>query len=243
MRSQYFGFATIFIFQNRVFEHEQQTGTNLIEQVFDNLTAIQLKQLSIKTDIQRTDSTMISSNIRKYSRAQLLIEVLIRLERILDETDIQSIGQHLQEYLKTGSGKYVYALKSSELPRELEKLGKVYHAIHCEIDGSEKYLNKKEFANFVRVYKEHFVVVGQEISPKPTEDLHSGMLQSPDDQDATYRKKKEQQSKGFTINGTETASPDNRVQLITDIAVNPNNIDDTIILGDRIDKLWGRPPN
>ena len=237
-----FSRATIFNFQNRVLEYEQQTGTNLIEQVFDSLTALQLKQLSIKTDIQRTDSTMISSNIRKYSRVQLLIEVLIRLERILDATDKQSIVSQLHEYLRAGSGKYVYALKPSELPRELEKLGKVYHAIHCEIDGSEKYLNKKEFVNFVRVYKEHFVVVDHEVSPKPTEDLHSGMLQSPDDQEATYRKKKEQQSKGFTINGTETASPDNPLQLITDIAVNPNNIDDTIILGDRIDKIMGKTP-
>jgi hypothetical protein len=31
------------------------------------------------------------------------------------------------------------------------------------------------------------------------------MLQSPDDPDATYRKKKEQPSKGYTINGIKMA--------------------------------------
>jgi hypothetical protein len=51
------------------------------------------------------------------------------------------------------------------------------------------------------------------------------MLQSPDQ--TTYRKKKDQQSKGFTINATEIANPDNPIQLITDIAVTLNNIDDT----------------
>lgn len=237
-----FSRGTLFNFQNRILEHEQQTGINLIEQVFDNLTAQQIKQLSLKTDIQRTDSTLISSNIRKYSRIQLLIEVLIRLERILDETDKQLIGEQLQAYLKTGSDKYVYGLKSNELPRELEKLGKVYYTVHAEINEKEKYQYKKEFINFVRVYKEHFVVVNQEISPKPTEGLNSGMLQSPDDQDATYRKKKEQHSKGYTINGTETANPGNPVQLITDIAVNPNNIDDTQILYNRIDKIKEKTP-
>ena len=237
-----FSRATLFNFQNRLLEYEQQTGINLIEQVFDSLTAQQIKQLSLKADIQRTDSTLISSNIRKYSRIQLLIEVLIRLERILDETDRQRIGEQLQVYLKTGSDKYVYGLKSNELPRELEKLGKVYYAVHSEINEKEKYQHKKEYINFLRVYKEHFIVVNQEISPKPTVELNSGMLQSPDDQDATYRKKKEQHSKGYTINGTETANPDNPVQLITDIAVNPNNIDDTQILHDRIDKIKDKTP-
>lgn len=237
-----FSRGTLFNFQNRILDHELQTGINLVEQVFDNLTAQQIKQLSLKTDIQRTDSTLISSNIRKYSRVQLLIEVLIRLERILDETDKQLIGEQLGAYLETGSGKYVYGLKSDDLPRELEKLGKVYLAVHTEINGDEKYRCKKEYVNFERVFKEHFVVVDHEISSRPTEELNSGMLQSPDDQDATYRKKKEQQSKGFTVNGTETANPDNPVQLITDIAVSPNNIDDTQILNSRIDKIVGKTP-
>jgi hypothetical protein len=68
------------------------------------------------------------------------------------------------------------------------------------------------------------------------------MLQSPDDQDATYRKKKEQQSKGYTINGTETANPDNPIQLLTDIAVNPNNVDDSVILNERIDGIKEKAP-
>jgi len=46
---------------------------------------------------------------------------------------------------------------------------------------------------------ERFVVIDQEIKVKPNEELNSSMLQSPDDQQSTYRKKKEQESKGFTI--------------------------------------------
>jgi len=237
-----FSRATLFNFQNRLLEYEHQTGINLIEKVFDNLTAKQIKQLSLKTDIQRTDSTLISSNIKKYSRIQLLIEVLIRLERILDKTDLLQIGEQLQQYLRTGSDKYVYGLKSSELPRELEKLGQVYYTIHCIINENEKYQNNKEFINFSRVYKEHFVVVNHQINPKPTDELNSGMLQSPDDQDATYRKKRDQHSKGYTINGTETGNPDNPLQLITDICVNPNNIDDSQILNNRIEKIKEKTP-
>lgn len=237
-----FSRGTIFNFQNRVLEYEQQTGINLIEKVFDALSSDQVKMLKLKTDIQRTDSTLVSSNIKRYSRVQLLIEILLRLERILDETDKQIIGALLQPYLKTGSNKYVYGLKSVDLPRELEALGKVYQTIHCELNKSARYQGMIEFDNFERVYKEHFVEVDQQISPKPVTELNSGMLQSPDDQQATYRKKKEQQSKGFTINATETANPDNPIQLISDIAVNPNNIDDTKILNSRLDNIKEKTP-
>jgi len=237
-----FSRATLFNFQNRILGYEQQTGINLIEQVFDNLTSQQIKQLKLKADIQRTDSTLVSSNIRKYSRIQLLIEVLIRLERMLDETDKCRIAEQLQAYLKTGSDKYIYGLKPNELPRELEKLGKVYHAVHTAINEKESYHAKKEFISFERAYKEHFIVVNDQVNAKPSEELNSGMLQSPDDQDATYRKKKEQQSKGYTINGTETANPDNPIQLLTDIAVNPNNVDDSVILNERIDIIKEKTP-
>lgn len=237
-----FSRATLFNFQNRVLEYELQTEVNLIEQVFDKLSARQIKDLSLKADIQRSDSTLVSSNIKKYSRLQLLIEVLTRLERILDEADLQFIGGQLQPYMKNGTDKYVYGLKSNQLPHELEKLGKVYYNVFECMSQKEEYQGKKEFINFERAYREHFVVIDREVSSKPAGELNSGMLQSPDDPDATYRQKNGKHYKGFTINGTETANPENPLQLITDISVSPNNIDDSQILNERIDELKEKTP-
>ncbi|MBW2155002.1 MAG: transposase, partial [Deltaproteobacteria bacterium] len=79
--------ATFFNFQNRLLRHFSRTGENLLERVFDSLTQQQLKTLKIKTDIQRSDSFMAMSNIRSYSRTQLLIEMLIRLYRVLSDED------------------------------------------------------------------------------------------------------------------------------------------------------------
>ena len=237
-----FSRATLFNFQNRILAHEEKTGINLIEQLFDSLSAAQLKQLSLKADIQRTDSTLISSNIRKYSRVRLLIEVLIRLERILKKSDLRHIGKHLQDYLQTGSDKYVYGLKSGDLPRELEKLGQVYYVVHSQIHQNLSYQDKKEFVNFMRVYQEQFVIINQQLTPRENEQLNSGMLQSPDDPDATYRQKKDQHCKGYALNATETANPDNPIQLITDIVVTANNVDDSKILNERIDIIKEKTP-
>ena len=235
--------ASLFNFQNRIADYEQQTGVNLMECIFDSLTAQQIKQLSLKTNIQRTDSTLISSNIKRYSRLKLLIEVLIRLERILTDEDRTMFHNFLQLYTTIGSEKYIYKLKSADLPHELQKLGNIYHEIFNSISGKAVYNGKIEYVNFNRVYNEHFVVIEKEISPKPSSELNSSMLQSPDDVDATYRKKNDKESFGFTINAVETANPANPIQLIDDIVVNPNNVDDSIILNNRIDIITQKTPD
>lgn len=232
--------ATLFNFQNRLSAHEQGTGISLIEKVFDDLTSDQIKELKLKTNIQRSDSTQISSNIRRYSRVQLLIEVLLRLERILDQKD--RLVENIEPYLKVGSEKYMYGLKSVDLPHELEKLGKVYHTVHTFVTANETYKQTKEYINFERAYKEHFVLVDQQTSPKPSIELNSGMLQSPDDIDATYRKKNGEDSKGFVINGSETANPENPIQLLSDVCVYRNNVDDSQILNERIDRIKEKAP-
>ena len=67
-----FSKSTIFDFQNLIYNYEVKTGIKLFETVFDDLVHKQIKQYKIKTDIGRTDSFMMDSNIRKYGRLQLL---------------------------------------------------------------------------------------------------------------------------------------------------------------------------
>lgn len=238
-----FSMATIFDFQNRLCAHEQDTGINLIEKVFDGLSAKQIKQLSLKAGIQRTDSTLVSSNIKKYSRMQLLIEIILRVLRILDDRDKELFSEKLEDYTNEGSQKYVYKLKAKDIPHELSKIGKLYQLVHNEINKTGKYTGAKEYVVFERVYKEHFVVIDNEIEIRANEGLHSGMLQSPDDQDATYRNKRGEESKGFTVNATETANPENPVQLLTDIAVTTNNVDDSKILNGRLEAIIEKTPD
>ncbi len=111
------------------------------------------------------------------------------------------------------------------------------HFVHDAISKKDKFHGTKEFINLERAFREHFIIVHQETKAKPNNELNSGMLQSPNDQEATYRKKRGRKSKGFTINATETANPDNPIQLIDDIAVHPNTVNDTKILNGRIDKI------
>lgn len=85
--------STLFDFQRRLFTYQITTGKNLFEQVFDALTADQLKSLGLKTSIQRTDSVLIASNIQDYRRLQLIIEVLLRLHRIVSDEDKTTVQE------------------------------------------------------------------------------------------------------------------------------------------------------
>jgi hypothetical protein len=233
--------ATFFNFQNRLLSYFVTTGQNLIEVVFDSLTQEQLKTLKIKTDIQRSDSFMAMSNIRSYSRTQLLIEMLIRLHRILSDEDRERFQDILSPYVKQSSGQYIYNLERSAIPHELERLGQLYHKLYEAL--KESYKDFEVFSIFERVYTEHFTIVKDKVKVKPNEELKGSTLQSPDDIDATYRKKQGRHYRGQSVNITETANPDNELDLLTDVAVCSNNTDDSKMLNGRIEPIKDKTPD
>jgi hypothetical protein len=227
--------ATIFNFQNRMLSYEVETGENLLEKVFDSLTEKQLKELNLKTNIQRSDSLMASSNIRNYSHLQLLIEVIQRLFKVLSPSDKEIFQQRFENYTNKSSGQYLYGLKASDIPHEINKIAELYQ--FCMNEIIPKYQEMEISKIFERVYSEHFTEVEGKIEVKPKNELNSSCLQSPDDLDATFREKRGVSYKGQSINITETAHPDNPINLLTDIAVNPNNIDDSKVLNNRIERI------
>jgi hypothetical protein len=233
--------ATLFNFQNRLSAHYLEKGEDFLGQVFDCLTTEQLKTLKIKTNIQRAASFLASSNIRTYSRLQLLVEVLLRVHRILSDDDQQALSELFAPYINHTSGQYIYHLKHSDLSVHLEQLAQTYHSLHQRLTSN--YGDTEIFKIFERVYTEHFTVVNDKIKVIPAQELASNILQSPDDADATYRKKRDQESRGQTIHVNETAHPDNPLNLITDVAVAPNNTDDSKILTTRLDKMVEKTPD
>jgi len=235
-----FSEATLFNFQNRLASHFIQTGGNLFEKAFDHLTQKQLKELKIKTDIQRTDSFQAASNIRRYTRLQLLVEMLIRIYRVITEEDQRQHEGLFSPYVKKTSGQFIYRLSGEDIPKELERVGQVYKEINDKL--KPKYPEVEIFKIFERVYSEHFTSVEEKIIVRSTDELTSSMIQSPDDIDATYRKKQGKEFYGQTINIVETCNPDNQLNLITDISVHANNVDDSKELNERIDAVKEKTP-
>lgn len=235
-----FSEASLFNFQNKLNGYFIETGINLLERVFDHLTEKQLKELKIKTDIQRTDSFQAASNIRRYSRLQLLVEMLIRIYRVISEEDKKQYEELFSPYVKKTSGQFIYRLETEDITSELERIGIVYKEVNEKIKPN--YEEVDIFKTFERVYLEHFVEEAEKIIIKTPEELTSSCIQSPDDIDAAYRKKNNKQFYGQAVNIVETCNPENQINLITDISVHANNIDDSKELNERIDIIKEKNP-
>jgi len=233
--------ATLFNFQNRLVDHWVETGENLLERVFDALTQEQLDALELATDIQRADSFLAASNIRDYSRLQLLIEVVQRFVRVLTDEEQTAVAALVEPYLGQSSGQYLYRLDADALPDELTRLGPIYQQLLQQF--KVPYGETEIYQILHRVYTEHFTEAAELVQVRPAADLDSGCLQSPDDPDATYRKKGGQESRGQVIHVVETCHPDNQLHLITDVAVATNNTDDRAVLADRVETMQERTPD
>jgi hypothetical protein len=236
-----FNQATFFNTQNRLNDYFVKTGINLLEKLFDHLTEEQLKELKIKTNIQRTDSFQAASNIRRYSRLQLLIEMLIRIHRVLGDDDRKSFDDLFSPYVQKTSGQFIYRLSQGEIQTELEHIGRVYQRIYVEL--FPRYQDIEVFKIFERVYIEHFTVINKKITLIETTALSTGSLQSPDDLDATYVKKNNTSYRGYVVNIVETCNPENQLNVITDICVSANNVDDSKNLHKRLDILREKTPD
>lgn len=244
----HFELRTVYNFRHRLSDHMQATGEDLLAQAFEQVTDEQVLAFSLKTNKLRMDSTQISSNIRQYSRLQLLVEVLQRLHRDLSEADQQTYAPEFAAYLKGSSGQYVYRVKPEAYASHLEQIGQVMHQLVLEL--ATAYASQPSYQMLVRVFNEHFIIEEKDdnddegnkagLRPRQGDELRASSLQSPDDQIASYRQKRGEDFTGYVANLAESCHPDNPFQLIVALQTEPNTTDDAAMLAESLPKLKER---
>ncbi len=75
---------------------------------------------------------------------------------------------------------------------------------------------------------------------KPAKGISASSLQNPADEETTFRRKDGEGHKGYLLNVAETCSPQNSLQLITNVSVHPNIVTDDAILVERLPKIEER---
>ena len=234
-----FAIRTLYYFRERLSRHYLETGVNLLQQVFEQVTDIQIEEFQVRTGMQRMDSTQIASNIVNASRLQLLVEALQRVHRILSEGDRERLAEVYAPYIQGTAGQYTYRVKGKQgIQEHLQQVGTaIYHLLSTL---KERYANEPAYRVLERIFTENFKLVEEGVRPKEREELESGSLQSVDDLEASYRTKGNANYKGYVVNLSETCDPENKVQLVTDVRVEPNNVDDTQLLEESLPTLKDR---
>jgi hypothetical protein len=242
-----FELRTLYNFRGRLSEHMQQSGEDLLEQAFVQVSDEQVAAYGLKTDKLRMDSTQVSSNIRHFSRLQLLVEVLRRVHRELSAADRQAYESLFAPYLKGSAGQYVYRVKPADYEQHLAQVGQVMAQLVAELAAS--YAQQPGYQLLVRVFQEHFIVddsqAGDDDDPpglraRQGDELSAASLQSPDDQVASYRCKRGQPHSGYVANVAETCHPENPFQLLLDLQTQPNTTDDAVMLVESLPALKQR---
>lgn len=234
----YFDLRTVYYFRERLSRYMQETGKNLMEKAFEQVTDEQIKAYQLKTGKQRMDSTQVASNIRTMGRLQLLVEVLQRVYRMLSEEEQERYAEEFAPYTQGHAGQYVYHLKGEDSDAHLQKIGEVMQRMLEELRS--QYAEHEVYQMFERVFGEHYQVAEQRLKIKTGKELSAESLQSPDDWEATYRHKANQSYKGYVANITETCDPENELQLITKVQVASNNVDDAQLMEEAIPELKER---
>jgi hypothetical protein len=234
-----FELRTLYNFRQRLVKHLNETGENLVEKVFEQVTDEQVQAYQLKTGRLRMDSTQIASNICETTRLRLLVEVLQRTHRMMGAADQERYAEAFEPYLKGKAGQYAYRVKPGASAKHLAHIGLLMHQLVEELAG--KYGSERSYQILKRVFVEHFVVETESgLRPKEGQELSASSLQSPDDEQATYRQKRGKDYVGYVANLTETCDLENELQLVMKVQVEPNTTEDAQMLEEALPDLRKR---
>jgi hypothetical protein len=224
-----FDLRTMYNFRHRLSYYAQQTGDNLVVRAFEQVTDQQITSFQLKTGKVRMDSSMVASNICNMSRLHLLVEVLQRVHQMFNEADRTLYADAFAPYTRGTSGQYVRRVKSEDGVTHMQQIGELMYKLVQEL--AAVYAEHSTYQMLKRVFSEHFLLEQDRLRLKVGRELSSSSLQSPDDQDATFRIKNKRPYIGHVINVTETCDPENLLQLIVKVQTEPNvtNDDDMLI--------------
>jgi len=219
-----FEVRSLYNFRRRVREHAAETGVNLFAELMAQVTDEQLTRHQIKTQWQRVDSTQVLSNLAALGRLELIVAVVQKVYALLEDKEPWS--ERLSFYLTGRAQAVCYRIARAE--DHFEPLGQLLAELAAT--GGEA----GDLAR--RVLAEQYEIVEGQASLRKADSVSPKSLQSPHDEEATYRNKGGKGNKGYVANVSETCSAENPVQLITHVAVADNQQDDAKLLEQSLDE-------
>lgn len=229
---------TLYYNRERLLDYEAKTGRNLLEEEFQAITDQAIEQLHLDAKTQRMDSSFVGSFIKQMSRLELVVKVLQNFYYDLPETERNRWASRLARYVDDEAEHISYHLKRAQIEEHLKEVGALLFELHEAYAGDEVIGGLTSYQHLGRVLREQFAIVTRgertAVEVKPAREISASSLQNPADDEATFRRK------DGLFNVAETCSPENLVQLLTDISVHPNTASDDGILAERVPEIRGR---
>ena len=123
LQEEIFTLRTIYNFRRRVREYAEETGINLMQKVFEQITDAQLEELALETGWQRMDSTQVLSNLARMTRLELMVAVLQAVHKQLGESDQKRYEERWETYLEGRPHQVSFKIPTRETKDHLRAIG------------------------------------------------------------------------------------------------------------------------
>jgi len=225
---------TIYYFRKRLIKYEQENHCSLIKEVLKDISLDLKEEFGLDLSIQRMDSSLIDANIKSLTRLNLFAKILHNFLNILPEDDVNLLPEALRILKAAENLDISYRLKSKAAEEKLLELGEYVYFLHERYKEDTNINASKAFKDLARLIEEHLNINQDKdditkVDLTVPKDISSSSIQSPTDTDASYRFK-DGHHKGYVGNFAESCSESNAFQIITEVAVEPNNVSDTELL-------------
>ncbi|MDD4528138.1 MAG: transposase [Candidatus Margulisbacteria bacterium] len=229
---------TLSRFRERCITYETETGIDLIKSCINSLSSQIAEFMGIRKGLNRMDSMMVASNIKKLSRLELLYTCVSNLVNLMKRKE-DDIPEELKHYCDADDqNKVIYHMRSENIDDKIKIVLKDASLLLHKCKGS--YDESSEYQLLIRVIKEQTTTAADgnlELKSKNDETLDASILQNPSDPDATFRFKSGKEHRGYVANLIETV--DENKSIITDYSYEQNIHSDSAFLKESIDGIAG----
>lgn len=217
-------------FRERCTTYETMTNTDLIRNCMNSLASKMAEFMGLSSKMNRMDSMMIASNIKKLSRFELLYTCVANLVKHMKKRQ-DIIPESMKHYCEPEDyNRVIYHMRSTDAETRMKTVLSDA-AMLSQICG-DNYDESSEYQLLLRVIREQ--TLAQEDGSLHLKDkkdsMDSEVLLNPSDPDATFRRKAGVEHRGYVANLTESTFEHG--SIITDYAYEQNIYSDSQFLKD-----------
>ena len=238
--------STLIDFRNRCAEHKNETGVDVMEKAQKLLNEQFMKEMSVDMSTLRSDSTLISANIKVVSRAELLFEAIQfwcrDMFRLFEDEQLKSWGidvEFFKQYIvsKTFRNRLHYYKDKTysevcvihmDAFTKLATIAANAATNHCPFKGMPRFELMTKVFHQQCVVESHDPMKLRMATSKDPGFLKPGNIQSVFDPDATFREKNNKLSRGYVFNTVEAINQGR--SLIIDWSTEANVVSDISML-------------
>jgi hypothetical protein len=240
IKDSYFSIRSLYNFRAKLAEYEYEGHSNPMMNVFKDGRDKIISDLGLNTSIQRTDSVMIGANIKRMNRLMLFHKVLANLVRELFHNQ-RHVSPEAEAMVKEDEDSIAYRLPSDEVNMTIRRIALMIYSVIVAFKNDEDIVLSDAYKKAVRLLEEQCTIKPDGRHPdlklKDPKEISSGSMQNPADGDATYRKKNDEEYRGYSAHAVETCDKENPIQVITDIDLVENNKDDAQVLNNKLEVI------